>query len=302
MLVETGCADPVARIEIDAGRCTVCGLCTKVCKGAPLYLENNRICVDYTRFFGCFACGHCVAVCPQGAITVTGRDFSPADILPMPEREALCDYDHLRSLMISRRSIREFLQRPVERGVIDKILEAAATAPMGIPPSNVRVLVFDGPEKVQAFAQDVSGIFKRSRRMLSPFMLRLMRPFIGKENYDMMKTFVAPLVAFLTQTRDAGEDWLFYNAPLAMHFYASSFADPADPLIAATYATLAAESLGLGSCMIGSVAPFLQRAKPMLRKYGIPQKHQPGIVVIFGYPAARFQHVLKRRFAEIHFS
>ena len=48
-----------------------------------------------------------------------------------------------------------------------------------------------------------------------------------------------------------GVDWFFYDAPLALYFYASPYADPADPLIPATYAMLAGESLGLGTCMLG---------------------------------------------------
>ncbi len=301
MPLETGCADPLTSIEIDAEKCNGCGLCTKVCKGGPLFVENGKVCVDHTRYFGCVACGHCVVVCPEGAITVAGRDLSRADILPMPARGAWAGYEALASLMLSRRSIREFLDKPVERDAIDKILEAASTSPMGIPPTNVRVLVFDGREKVQEFAGDLVRLFKYSRRMFSPVVLGLMRPFIGKDNYDMFKTFVIPLIDLLTEKRNAGEDWLFYDAPLAMYFYGSVFADPADPCIAATYATLAAESLGLGSCMIGTVAPFLRRNKTLLQKYGIPRKHQPGIAVIFGHPSVRYQRTLKRRFAEVRF-
>jgi len=43
----------------------------------------------------------------------------------------------------------------------------------------------------------------------------------------------------------------------------------ADAHISATYAMLAAESLGLGSCMIGSASPFLVRSKQLLQKYGL---------------------------------
>ncbi|MFZ4465107.1 MAG: nitroreductase, partial [Bacteroidales bacterium] len=43
-----------------------------------------------------------------------------------------------------------------------------------------------------------------------------------------------------------------------LYFYGSPYADPADPLIAATYAMIAGESLCLGTCMIGAVHPFIQ--------------------------------------------
>ena len=49
-----------------------------------------------------------------------------------------------------------------------------------------------------------------------------------------------------------------YDAPVALCFYGSPCCDPAGPVIAATYAMPAAESLGLGTCMIGGNDPFIQ--------------------------------------------
>jgi len=72
----------------------------------------------------------------------------------------------------------------------------------------------------------------------------------------------------------------------------------ADPLIAATYAMLAAESLGLGSCMIGTPAFFIKYSKRFKRKYNIPLKNQQGIVVIFGYTLIAHKKSIKRRLAK----
>lgn len=54
-----------------------------------------------------------------------------------------------------------------------------------------------------------------------------------------------------TESYDEGENWLTYFASLAMYFHVSPYTDNADPYIPATYAMLAAQSLGLGSCMLG---------------------------------------------------
>ncbi len=55
-----------------------------------------------------------------------------------------------------------------------------------------------------------------------------------------------------------GINYVTYDAPATIYFYGSPYCDYADPIIAATYAMLAAESLGLGTCMIGGIHPFLQ--------------------------------------------
>ncbi len=98
------------------------------------------------------------------------------------------------------------------------------------------------------------------------------------------------------QRKEMKENWLLYDAPLAMYFY-GVFTDPADPYITATYAMLAAESLGLGSCMIGSINPFLRYGgKSLKSKYNINPKVREGIFVIFGYPKYSYNKAIKRTF------
>ena len=72
------------------------------------------------------------------------------------------------------------------------------------------------------------------------------------------------------------------------------------PLIAATYAMLAAESLGLGSCMLGtSVA--LSRNKQFKAKYGVPVENKFSVTLILGYAAVEFHSGVRRRLASIEY-
>jgi nitroreductase len=122
----------------------------------------------------------------------------------------------------------------------------------------------------------------------------------GKESYQLIKSFAQPLVKFFANTKENDENYLLYDAPLAMYFTASPFSDPADPYISATYAMLAAESLGLGSCMIGSIHPTIQYgAKKLKQKWNLPAKSPSGIVVIFGYPKFKFKSGISRTFADV---
>ncbi len=93
-----------------------------------------------------------------------------------------------------------------------------------------------------------------------------------------------------------------YDAPLALYFYGSPYTDPADPIVAATYAMLAAESMGLGTCMLGAMHPFIQsggKAKAFREKHGIKFKSREGVFVILGYPAVAYKKGIRRTFASI---
>jgi nitroreductase/Pyruvate/2-oxoacid:ferredoxin oxidoreductase delta subunit len=301
MALKTGRADTVAQVTIDYERCIECGLCVAVCKGAPLFLDDEgKVQIDQSNAFGCIGCGQCVAVCPKECITVRGRDLFPKDIIAMPTRESRATYAQLKALMTGRRSVRNFKDKAVEDAMIQKIVDAASTAPMGLPPSDVEILVFKGRKKVKQFANDMIDLMKGQRWIFSPVMRFFMRPFVGKEACESFKNFIVPAVDVFIQKRKAGEDWLLYNAPLALYFHTSPYADPFDPIIVATYAMLAAEALGLGACMIGTPAQFMKYSRRLKRKYGIPLKNQQGITVIFGYPALTYRRGIKRRLAKVN--
>lgn len=290
-----------AEVLIDHERCNLCGLCLKVCKGAPLYLKEGRIEVDQSILLGCIGCGQCAAVCPRECIIVQGRTLEPEHVLELPSREQRASYEQLYNLLLARRSCRTFKDREVETEIINQIIEASATAPMGLPPSEVEIVVLNGFKKVEEFSRDMVKLFNQQKWVFSPLMLTLSRPFVGKETYDLMRTFVAPLPDFFASKLAQGENWLLYGAPLAMYFHSSVTSDTADPLITATYAMLAAETLGLGTCMIGTIAPFVKRRNWVGEKYGIPPKNHQGVMLIFGYPEFKYHRALKRTLAKVDF-
>ena len=299
MSITTSRASGNGKITIDTAKCSGCGTCVAVCSDFSLELKEGKATVSGDELFGCIACGQCVAVCTKNAIMVTGRTLSEKDFIDLPEK--VTDYDGLKSLMLKRRSIREFKDKPVPRELVEKIIEAAQSAPMGVPPSDVGVVVIEGKEKVREFSFDFIDVLQRMKFMVSGFGLWLMRPFMKKEDHRMMKEFVKPLIEFMIKSKAESKNYLLYDAPLVMMFY-GKISDPADAYIATTYAMLAAESLGLGSCMIGSIGPFLNHTgKDFKKKYGIPQKHNGSLVLAVGYPKYKFNKAINRSFAEVRY-
>ena len=302
MPIPTSRTNQSAALTIDQNKCNLCGACVEVCKDFSLYIKDDKLLVSDSPLFGCMACGQCAAVCPTGAIIVEGRTLSPDDFITQPLKQERANYDSLLNLMISRRSIRDFKDKEIPEELIQKILEAAVSAPMGLPPSDVGVLIFRGKEQVRAFSFDFIDELNKMKKFFSPFMTALMKPFLKKADYELTKSFIAPLINFFEKSKSSQKNYLLYDSPLAVYFYNSGYADPADPCIAATYAMLAAHSLGLGCCMIGSIAPFLKHMKALKKKYGIPQGSKEGLFLIFGYPKYKYRKAIKRSFAKVEFA
>lgn len=301
MSIPTSREKGTAGVIIDYERCTSCGACVEVCTGYPLYLDKGKVEVDQSRGFGCIACGACAAVCPTDAIRISGRDLFPEDVFRIPAQKSKADYESYLSLLQSRRSTRVFKEQSVPDEVIQKILDAAVTAPMGIPPSDVGVLVFRSHRVVREVRDLLLSEMKKWRWMLSPLVVKLMQPFIGKENADMFKGFISTALNEYVTKDEVGVDWFFYDAPLALYFYGTPYCDPADALIPATYAMLAGESLGLGTCMLGFPGMIFQYSAKAKIRYNLPKKIQPGLVVIFGYAKYKNRNAIKRRFREVRF-
>jgi ferredoxin len=300
MAIPTSRTKEKAEIRIDSVKCTGCGLCVSVCKDFSLILKDGKAQVSNEPMFGCIGCGHCMAICPEGAIEIHGRTLSPDDLYELPSREQASNYEQLLALLQRRRSIREFHDKSVPADMIEKILAVARTAPMGLPPSDVNVMILDSREKNRAFANDFCSYLEGMKWFVSDWFLALMRPFWGKSNNEMFRGFVKPLFRVYTEGMKNGDNLVNYDAPLSMYFYGSPYTDPADPVVAATYAMAAGESMGLGTCMLGAIHPLIQngkRAKQFRERHGIKYTSREGLFVIFGFPSVKYKKGIKRTFA-----
>lgn len=86
---------------------------------------------------GCIKCGHCVAVYPKSAVSITGFDESPMQI----KGPVILDPQMLLDAIRTRRSIRQFTKQPVSPEVIAQIIEAGRLTPFGGNAQNVSFAV-----------------------------------------------------------------------------------------------------------------------------------------------------------------
>ena len=288
------------KVTVDDKTCSQCGLCARICPAEVLIMEEGRLQVSDKSLFGCIACGHCMMVCPTRAVTVKGRGVSPDDLMPLPGPNERASVNQLEALMRSRRSIRRFRESPVDPGLVERVVEIASTAPMGIPPWDIGCVRVIGRAEVRRIADEIIKGYEGFLKIFRPWLLALMRPFIGKVKYEMFAGFIRPLAQIYVGEHQKGRDRLFYDAPVLLIFHHSPYTDVLDAGIACTYAMLAAEALGLGSTIIGGAPPILERNRALCRQLGIPDSNKPSIALILGHPAVSFHKTIHRRFAHVN--
>ena len=278
-------------ITIDADVCKKDGLCAMACPRGILEQEEKRtipqvVAADLEH---CFLCGQCVSICPSGAISHS--HFPEGTVTPI-RSEYVPTYDQVLELIHSRRSKRLFKDKPVERDVIEKVLEAARFAPSGHNEQTTEFIVIQGKENVHEIgALTAKGI----GRMVRPFRYSIgsfiMRFFLGRRGAAYVAK-MAPEIEGLVSMYNSGTDWIMREAPLLILFCADSAAGSYMSInanLAVQNATLAAEALGLGSMYAGFVMMANDYSGGHIAKYvSLPETHKIYGALIMGYPRLKF--------------
>jgi len=284
---------------IDAALCSNCGLCAEVCPSEVLHKNDPHPVVDdSSSALGCIACGHCMAVCPSAAVAVTGRRMTPADAFRLSPPSSRASADSLEALLQSRRSLRRYSERPVERQTIERILAMASNAPMGFPPSDVAVTVVLGRENVQALAAELCVSLKKFLFLETAAGQLMMKVTMKKSMIGLLRNYVLPETRKILEARESGKDLLLYDAPCVLVFH-YPMEDSVDCSLAASFASIAAESLGLGTCMNGMLVAAMKQDAALKIRWGVPKESIVQCSMTLGYPAVKYLNGIRRRFSSV---
>ena len=164
-------------ITRDADLCKRCGLCTMACGRAVIRQEAKGTIPQVVALERCMACGHCVAVCPQGAISHS--EYPDGAVNPI-RSEYVPTYDQVLELVRSRRSKRAFRDRTVERDVIEKVLEAARFAPSEHNTQTTEFVVIQDKAMIREIAKLTTEYYATlARRLRNPIGRTMFRLVAG---------------------------------------------------------------------------------------------------------------------------
>lgn len=172
----------------------------------------------------------------------------------------------LRQAIYGRRSVRDYLDKPLARERVESLLTDAVQAPNSIDRQAWSFVVIQGRERLARYSREALANLPSK---LDPGVARI----VADPAFD-----------------------IFYNAPTLVVICAT-LPDPMvrhDCALAAATLMLAAHGQGVGSCWIGLSEPWL--ALPATRReLDIPQDQEGIAPIILGYPASNPGPRLRKR-------
>lgn len=255
---------------VDPVRCNRCGLCVEAC--GPLLIEMLSQDALPTPVTGgeafCLDCGHCVAVCPTGALS---RDNMVPEECPEIQGRLLINVEQAEQFFRSRRSIRSYRATPVERDKLDRLVQMAGYAPSAHNARPVHLSVTED---------------RAATRRLSGMVIDWMRKVITEAPAAARSYRFDRLVWYW----DGGQDLISRGAPHLIIAHAPKRASMAreDCILALAYMELAAGPLGLGATWAGYVMAALGSSPPLAEALAVLEDHECYGVLMVGYPKFRY--------------
>jgi formate hydrogenlyase subunit 6/NADH:ubiquinone oxidoreductase subunit I len=96
----------------------------------------------------CIKCGHCVAICPVDAINHDKINFEDGKLI---NDNMHIEYEHLLDFVRKRRSIRQYLDKPIEKEKLKKLLDIARYSPSAKNSQDFEFVVIQDKEKINNY-------------------------------------------------------------------------------------------------------------------------------------------------------
>jgi len=260
-------------IFIDQEKCNQDGICVAECPARIIQLDSKE---DYPRPTSdfkdvCLKCGHCVTVCPTGALSLDW--LSPEDCKPI-KQGLLVTPEQAEQFLRGRRSIRAFKEKVIPRAILERLLEIACSAPSAKNQQPWHWIVVQEPAEVRRLAG-----------MVIDWMRAVTRDY--PEEAEAMG-FIRAVASW-----DEGYERICRGAPhiIVAHADKNWAFGAEDCALALSLLDLFATSIGLGACWGGYFYKAVNGHPPLFKALGLPSDHIAFGAMMVGYPKFKYQRV-----------
>jgi len=272
----------MALLTIDETKCKKDGICAAECPRRIIVQkdENSFPQVSKADEKKCMACGHCVAVCPHGALSVTGI---ASEDCPRIDKDLMLSWEQAEQFLRSRRSIRWFKEKAVDRKTLEKLIRCARYAPTASNAQTLHWTVIEGRERLEPLSRET---------------IKWMERVIETQPDSPAAGYFRPVVAGWQN----GSDGILRTARTLV--VASAPRENANGLvdlsIALAYLELAALPLGLGTCWAGLLRGAMLAKPELVESMGLPDGHTWFYPMMIGYPKYTYWRLPVRKTPVIH--
>jgi nitroreductase/NAD-dependent dihydropyrimidine dehydrogenase PreA subunit len=278
--------------SIDPDLCTQCGICVTRC--IMNYTQVDGVVRSNAGAATCNLCGHCVALCPTGAIT--HHKMNMENFIDIPKGFNY-DPETFRLFVRSRRSHRLFQDREVPREHLEKLVDVCRYAPTGSNRQTVEVTIIQDRGKIQRLSDHIVDFFENRIEDLEKEARECQAA--GREVPQITRSALTMLdtLKLVVMARKFGMEVIFHRAPVVMLFHSpSETSTPKDDcVIASTTVTLAARTLSLETCYIGLFEFGANRYPPIVEELALPPGHKVYSILVLGYPVLEFLRTVDRK-------
>jgi nitroreductase/NAD-dependent dihydropyrimidine dehydrogenase PreA subunit len=256
-------------------KCIQCMKCVKDCPSKAIDIEKGDINES------CIHCGHCVAICPEKAVE---PDFGT--ITPLNETNVTpADFEQLSAGL---RSCRSYLDKPLSEDIILKLIENVKHYPSASNARPVQITVIRTPEKVQEINdKTTNSLIKTLKFITSPVLKPILKTLAPSLKIDGLAKYKTQFI----ERQKTNTSQICHHAPAVMLFHGpvTKFGmGDTDAQIWATYTSILANTMELGSCFIGFIIKAMERDQSLRNDFGIPKGHKVYASLTLGYPKAKY--------------
>ncbi len=290
-----------AQVRIDSQTCESCGLCVVTCPMAIFTQNGQSTQVIEERAEKCIGCGHCMMICSTQSVFVDDLSYE-TDFIDLVKNKVSAD--DFENLLISRRSVRVYRDKPVPREMLERIVEMITYAPMGFTPHKNAITVVSHRETIEQALPTIVMMYETlQERVAKPVSRYFIKRMLDPAGFAALDEHVMPTMKYRLPEMRAGKyDTITRGAPAMLLFHAPLIAahHEEDSFIALAYGLLAAHALGLGACAIGLIPPVVNRSKELQALFQIPEGDEVTACMVLGYSKYRFKRGIRREMAGVN--
>ena len=273
------------RIELE--NCIKCMKCVKDCPSDAIDIEQgtiNELCIH---------CGHCVAICPESTV------FPDADPIIKLNSSKVSPSD-FQNLSANIRTCRSYLKKEVADATLNQLIQNMKHYPSASNARPLEIITVKSEELIQKLNDRTADkLIKTIKLITSALLMPVLKVLAPKMNVSSLNNYKKQFIAGHTPESSL----VCHHAPLVMLYHAPVTKygmAGADAYIWATYTSIYANTLGLGTCFNGFITNAMERSKAMRSEFGIPKGHQVYAALLIGHPKVKYTNETGRALPKVN--